>query len=208
MSTGKYSVQNGIGLTLPIFMTYDVLAGHLREKMKGEIIHKENDKGKIIKYAEIRNIDLVKSVVPEFDLLITINLKTLTLLYRHKDLDIDIKTKLKFDNEQQKISVDFFEIDSRGGGWLADQVLESIVNNLMNDKLKKKLTFDLRPQISQQLSSINKKWMNDFVPRQGVHIKGEVEKLNIRDLATKEDGLWVFLDINGWTVVEIVEIPN
>ena len=206
MSEKKSDSPDQMDLTIPIFLTYDVLQSHLKQKMIGEILHKENDRGKVSNYAEVLNITLTKSLLPDFDLLVTIRLKTLTFLYRNKELDIDINARLHFDNEQQQISVDHFEIDSRGGSWIADQVLESVVNKFMYEKLKKRLSIDLLPQINEQLSVVNDKLASSFEPKEGIAVSGSVDHLVVEDLAAKDDAIWIFLRLEGWAVVEITEI--
>ncbi|SDB29271.1 protein of unknown function [Flavobacteriaceae bacterium MAR_2010_188] len=206
MNGNEFFPEQNISTIIPILIGYPAIQELLSAKFKDEIINKEDANGRQSNYARILDVSLDKSNIEEYDLLVGINLETLTFLYRNKEILVNVHVSLILDVETQKIGIEKFKIDSKGKSWLADQLLESVVNNFMYDKIKEKLNFDFMPQIQDQVTTLNDKLANRLEAREGIHITGSLEKLEIILVESRDTALWIFLKIIGFGVVEIEKL--
>lgn len=203
MDEHELSVDTNISLTLPIRIGYDVLEDFINAKFAGEIISKDNDDGKVTKYAKILEIGLTKSSLEGHNLQFTIKLETLTFLYRNKELEIIVDAFLDFNPELQTVFIQKYEIDSKGKSWVADQLLESVMNKFIYQKVIRKLNFELMPIINEQLKGINTKLAARLEAKEGIYITGNLQQLQISHLEAKDHELWILMSLAGWGVIDL-----
>lgn len=201
----RFNDQN-INITVPVIIGYPVLDKYLREKMIGEIISKENSKGEKSNYAQILDVSIQKSDLEQFDLRVNISLQTLTSLFKNKQVQIFFHAALELDKELQHISLKDYEIDGKTNNWFADQLLEKVVNKWMYEKLKKKMNFDLMPHIEEKVSSINEKLENKLEAKEGVHLIGSLDQIQISNLKAGENELWISITVTGTGIVELEKL--
>ena len=201
----RFNDQN-INITVPVIIGYPVLDKYLREKMIGEIISKENSKGEKSNYAQILDVSIQKSDLEQFDLRVNISLQTLTSLFKNKQVQIFFHAALELDKELQHISLKDYEIDGKTNNWFADQLLETVVNKWMYEKLKKKMNFDLMPHIEEKVSSINEKLENKLEAKEGVHLIGSLDQIQISNLKAGENELWISITVTGTGIVELEKL--
>lgn len=200
-----FNDQN-INITVPVIIGYSVLDKYLRGKLVGEIISKENSEGKKSNYAQVLDVSIDRSNLEGFDLCLDITLQTLTSLFKNKQVKILFHTALQLDRELQHISLKDYEIDGKTKNWFADQLLETVVNRWMYEKLKKKMNFDLMPHIEEKLSSLNEKLENKLEAKEGVHLIGSLDKIEISNLKAGENELWISVTVTGTGIVELEKL--
>ncbi len=201
----EFSDQN-INLTVPVIISYTTLDKYLRQKSIGEIISKENSDGKKSNYAQILDMSMEKSELENFDLKLNITLQTLTSLFKNKKVTIYFHAALELDRELQHISLKDFEVDGKTQNWFADQLLETVVNRWMYDKLKKKMNIDLMPHIEEKVSSLNEDLENKLEAKEGVHLIGSLDKIEISNLKAGENELWISVTVAGTGMVELEKL--
>ena len=201
----EFRDQN-INITIPVIIGYPILDKYLREKMIGEIISKENSDGKKSNYAQILDVSMQKSEMEGFDLRLNITLQTLTSLFKNKQVKIFFHAALELDKDLQNISLKDFEVDGKTKNWFADQLLETVVNKWMYEKLKKKMNFNLMPHIEEKLGSLNEKLENKLEAKEGVHLIGSLDKLEISNLKAGENELWISVGVTGTGLVELEKL--
>lgn len=201
----EFSDQN-INITMPVIIGYPILDKYLREKLVGEIISKENSEGKKSNYAQILDVSIEKSELEEFDLKVNLNLQTLTSLFKNKQVKIFFHAALQLDRELQHISLKDYEVDGKTNNWFADQLLETVVNRWMYDKLKKKMNFNLMPHIEEKVGSLNEKLENKLEAKEGVHLIGSLDKLEVSNLKAGEHELWISVTVSGTGIVELEKL--
>lgn len=198
--------EQNINITVPVIIGYDVLGKYLRQKLIGEIISKENSDGKKSNYAQILDVAIAKSEMEGFDLCLEINLQTLTSLFKNKQIKLLFHAALHLDRELQHISLEDYEVDGKTRNWFADRLLETVVNNLMYEKLKKKMNFDLMPIIEEKIGALNEKLENKLEAKEGVHLIGSLDKLEISNLKAGENELWISVSVSGNGLVELEKL--
>ena len=198
--------SQNINITVPVIIGYSVLDKYLRQKLVGEIISKESSNGKTSNYAQVLDVAISKSEAEGYDLCLEINLQTLTSLFKNKQVKIYFHAALELDRENQHISLKDYEIDGKTKNWLADQLLETVVNKWMYDKLKKKMNFNFMPQIEEKLGSLNEKLENKLEAKEGVHLIGSLDNLEISNLKAGENELWISVSVTGTGMVELEKL--
>lgn len=198
--------DQNIKITVPVIIGYPVLDKYLKEKLIGEIISKEDSDGKKSNYAQVLDVSIEKSELEGFDLRLNIGLQTLTSFFKNKHVQIYFHAALQLDKELQHISLKDYEIDGKTKNWFADKLLETVVNNWMYDKLKKKMNFDLMPHIEEKVGSLNEKLENRLEAKEGVHLIGSLDKLEISNLKAGEKELWIMVSITGTGIVELEKL--
>ena len=201
----EFNDQN-INITVPVIIRYAVLDKYLKEKLIGEIISKENSEGKKSNYAQILDVSIEKSEMEGFDIRLNITLQTLTSLFKNKQVEIFFHAALELDKDLQNISLSDYEVDGKTKNWFADQLLETVVNKWMYEKLKKKMNFDLMPHIEEKLGSLNEKLENKLEAKEGVHLIGSLEKIEVSNLKAGENELWISVTVTGTGIVELEKL--
>ncbi|MBT8319880.1 MAG: DUF4403 family protein [Gramella sp.] len=201
----EFNDQN-INITIPVIIGYNILTKYLKEKLIGEIISKEDSDGGKSNYAQVLDVSMQKSDLEGFDLRVDMNLQTLTSLFKNKQVKILFHAALELDRELQHISLRDYEIDGKTKNWFADKLLETVVNKWMYEKLKKKMNFDLMPHIDEKIGSLNEKLENKLEAKEGVHLIGSLDKLEISNLKAGENELWISLTATGTGLVELEKL--
>lgn len=201
----KFIDQN-INITIPVVVGYQVLDKYLREKLVGEILFNENKEGEKSNYAQVLDISIEKSYLEGFDFLLNISLKTLTNLFKNREVKIFFHAALELDKELQLVSLKDFEVDGKTKNWFADKLLETIVNNWMHEKIKKKMNFDLMPHIERKVGAINKELENKLEAKEGVYLIGALDKVKSSNLKAGIEGLWISVSVSGTGLLELEKL--
>jgi len=203
-NTERISDTN-VDVTIPVKIGYPILDKFLRSKMIGEIISKEGSDGKKSNYAQILNISIEKSDLQDFDICLNVDLQTLTSLFKNKQVQVLFHASLEL-HEEQRISLKDYKIDGGTGNWIADQVLETVVNKWMYDKLKRKMNFDFMPHIEEHLKSLNEKLENKIEAKKGVHLIGSMENIRLSNFHAGENDLWISVALRGTGIIELTNL--
>jgi hypothetical protein len=193
-------------IRLPISIAYSVLETYLRKKMIGETISSEGEDGKVSTYAEILDLSLEKSQDEAYDLALALKFKTLSTFFRNKEGKILLHLSLDFDEEEQLVSVNNFELEGITKNWLLNKSLETMVNTFMHGKIKNKMKFDFRPEIEKQLRSINIKMDNQLEVAEGIFLFGRLNTFKISAIIPKASQFLVLVNFEGNTLLDIKKI--
>ncbi len=199
-------IDQNINITIPVIIGYAVLDKYLREKLIGEIISKENKEGEKSNYARVLDITIEKSHLEGYDLLLNISMQTLTSLFKNREVKIFFHAALELNKELQHISLREFEIDGKTKNWFTDTLLETVVNNWMYEKLKKKMNYNLMPHIEEKVGAINTKLEKKLEAKEGVHLIGALEKVEISKLRAGEKELWISVSVFGTGLLELEKL--
>ena len=206
MNENEILSEASMDITLPVRIGYPVLDEYLKEKLVGEIISKENPEGKSANYAQILEISVDRSDRGDFDLCISLTLQTLTTFFKNKQVKILFYAFFDLDRKEQRIFLKDYEVDGISNGWLADQLIETLINKWMYKRLKEKMNFEFMPHIKEHLESINAKLENKLEAKEGVHLLGGVENLEISRLKFEENDVWIFVAIKANGLVELTKL--
>lgn len=206
MNENDRFIDPNIKITIPVIIGYHVLDKYLREKLIGEIISKDDKDGEKSNYARILDVSLEKSYLDGYDILLNITLQTLTSLFKNREVQIFFNASLELNKELQHISLQKFEIDGKTKNWFTNKLLETVVNNWMYEKLKKKMNFDLMPHIEEKVVDINKKLENKLEAKEGVNLIGSLEKVEISNLSAGEKELWISVSVSGKGLLELEKL--
>lgn len=198
--------DNNIQLNLPVKISYQVLEDLLRDKLKNEEIGMKDTHGEVKNYAEILDVSLEKSRIENFDLSLNLKLKTLTTILKNKKVNLWVHISLGFDEAEQTIEVKKYELEGQSKSWLIDNSLEALANNLIYKKLKNKMKFDLKPQISSQLAKVNQKLEGELETAEGVFLSGNVNNLKVAEIISGDSLLLILLEIRAYGFINIKEI--
>lgn len=195
-----------IDITIPIKIGYPVLNKYLKQKLVGEIISKEDEEGNKSNYAQILDISMEQSELDEYDLCLHITLQTLTSLFKNKQIKLLFHASLELNRELQKICLRDYEVDGKTNNWIANQLLETAVNRWMYAKLKEKMNFNFMPHIEEQMDALNEKLENKLEAKEGIHLIGSLEGLEVAKFYAGESDLWISMNMKASGVVEIEKI--
>lgn len=203
--TEKISDAN-IDFTFPVKIPYPVLNEYLQKKMVGEIIKKENSDGSSSNYAQILSISMEKSEVEHYNIVLNLHLQTLTTFFKNREVEVKFHASLVLDRLEQRIYMDDYLVDGKTNNWLADQFLETLTNKWLYSRLKKKINFDLMPHIENKRDEINQKLEEKIEAKEGIHVLGALEDLEVADFKVGENDLWISVMIKGTGIIEITRI--
>lgn len=204
-NTDKISDTN-VDITIPVKIGYPILDKFLRSKMIGEIISKEGSDGRKSNYAQILDVSIGKSELEAYDLCLNMDLQTLTSLFKNKQVKILFHAALQLHKEEQRISLADYKIDGKTNNWIADQVLETLMNKWMYEKLKRKMNFNFMPHIEEHVKSLNEKLENKLEAKEGIHLIGSLENLELSNLKAGDTDLWVSVTVKGAGIVELTKL--
>lgn len=202
----KLLEKDNIILDLPVKIGYEVLGDVLQKKLVGEQIGMEDTKGTVKNYVEILAVKLTKSEEPNFDLSLNLKLKTLTTFFNNKEVNLVMHISLGFDEANQIISVEEYELEGQSKNWLMDNSLEAFANTLIYRKIKNKMKLDLKPHIKKQLESVNNKLGKQMETLPGVFLSGNVNILKLSQVIPGDSLLLILLKISAYGYVDIKEI--
>lgn len=189
-------------IVLPVKIPYEVLEEQLREKLVGEMIKKEKD-GNAKNYAQILEAGLQHSDNPQFDLALIVTFQTLTTLFKNKTGAAVFHLKVELNEEMQQIFISDFEVEGKTNTWLGDTLLETVLNNWMHDKIKKKMNFDFMPQIEGKIHEVNDKLENKIQAKEGVELSGHLDDLHLSQIEAGPTHLWLHISIKGDAIIEL-----
>ena len=202
----KLLEKDNIILDLPVKIGYEVLGDVLQNKLVGEQIGMEDTKGNVKNYVEVLAVKLTKSEEPNFDLSLNLKLKTLTTFFNNKEVNLVMHISLGFDEANQIISVEEYELEGQSKNWLMDNSLEAFANTLIYRKIKNKMKLDLKPHIKKQLESVNNKLGKQMETLPGVFLSGNVNILKLSQVIPGDSLLLILLKISAYGYVDIKEI--
>ncbi|TBW27986.1 DUF4403 family protein [Gramella sp. KN1008] len=205
MNENEILSEASIDINLPVKIGYPVLDEYLKEKLVGEIISKDDGTGSS-NYAQILDISAYRSELSDFDLSIELSLQTLTTFFKNKQIKILFHALLDLDREEQRIFLKDYEVDGLSNGWFADQLIETIINKWMYKKLKEKMNFEFMPHIQEHLESLNERLENKLEAREGIHLLGGVDRLEVTRLIFAEHNVWIALKIEGNGLLELTQL--
>lgn len=198
-------LKEGIRFQVPVKISYEALEGFLRKKLVGEHISTEEN-GETTKYATILDVDLARSLRQGYDLAVDVKFKTLTTLFKNKEGSILVDAALDFDPNLQQLSVKDYTFDVESNSWLFSNSLETLVGTFFRDKIKKKMNFDFKPLIQEQLVEINNKLETAIAPAEGITISGFVSGFRVVQLLPGERVLLAIVELEGSGLVEVEKI--
>lgn len=187
-------------VNVPVKIGYPVLNKVLKEKAIGQKIGGSSD------YAEIIDISVEASPLENYDLVAHLTLKTLTSILKNKEVSLSVHLQLDYDKSGQVIHVTDYKLDSESTNWIVNNLLETIVNSLLYNKVKDQMSFDITPHIKEQLTEINKKLSNSFTTADGLLVHGDLKELSIYDILANKEGVLIFLFAEAKAAVEVKSI--
>jgi len=206
IDTNRKISEADFDITIPVKIGYHVLNDFLKQKLVGEIISKESDEGEKSNYAQILDISIEKSEHPDYDLCLPVTVQTLTSLFKNKQVKFLFYAQLHLDRELQKLELTAYEVDGQNNNWFMDQALETVVNKWLYSKLKEKMNFNFMPHLEEQMSSLNHKLEDKIEAKEGIHLIGFLENLEVAQFMADEQDLWISMHLKANGVVEIEKI--
>lgn len=198
--------QNNVIISLPVNITYAALVDVLREKVRGEIIQVEKENGETTRYAEILDVSFEKSLLENYDLTFNIEFKTLTTVFKNKTGRLFLDAAINYNEQEQVVHVSDFKLDVKSGNWLMNNSLEAVANKFIYGKLKRKMQFNLRPEIEKHITGLNSKLEDPYELMEGIHLFGKIESFSIGKIIPKPLHFLVLLDLHGNAVVDVEKI--
>lgn len=199
------SLEDKIVIKVPVKISYSALEAYLREKLVGEKIGKEEN-GQGTNYISILDLFLAVSREEEFDLAVDVKFKTLTSLFHNKEGSILLDASIDFDAERQLLSVKKYRLQVDSKSWLLKKSFETLINSFFHKKIKKKMKYDFRPLIKEQLIEINKKLESSLEPVEGVFLSGFLDDFKVSDILPGGKMLLILVEIEGNALVDIKKI--
>ena len=203
MDNQQESTNQDISLSIPIKISFTALKNHMNREYVGKIISRPNSNGTPVNYFKILDIDLVQSDFEKYNIELIFKLETLTTFYNKRELQISVLTFVKMNIESQEVYVDSYKIDSKGDSWLANQLVKSIINTFIYQKIIKNLSIALLPVIKKNRDLLNEKLASKIEVKSGMSILGSLENLTITHFEIKQNNIWVIINMNGWGIIEI-----
>ena len=206
MNKIENSSESKIKLSLPVRISYETAETYLRNKFIGDDIEVEEENGEVEKYAKILDLALDKSPEEDYDLALSLKIKTLTSFFRNKEGSAVIHTAIGFDHHEQRVWVEDYKLEGTSGNWFINKSLETLINMIMFKKLKSKMNFHLRPHIEKQLAAINGKLEKQLEAKKGIFLSGSLRNFKISEIIPGKTQLLVIMDVEGRVLVDIKEI--
>ena len=195
-----------VNLTIPVSIQYTAINELLREKLIGEIISKSNDETKGSNYAQILNASVYKSHLEDFDLCLELDLQTLTSIFKNRQVKILFHAAIELDPSQQQVFISDYKIEGKTNSWFADQFIETMVNNFMYGKLKKKMNYNFLPHLHEQIASINEKLEDELEVKEGVYVSGRLGELKVIEVVALEKDLYVLVSLEGEGMIQLKKL--
>lgn len=206
MENNETSTLGTITLTLPVHIDYSVLETLMKEKMTGEFIEVVKEDREVTTYAQILDVTLEKSTVKEYDLAVQLKIKMLTTLFTNKEADLFLQLAIHFNEKEQKVIVQDYDLNVDSNSWLMNTSLQAIANIFAHNTIKNKMKFDFLPEIEKQLLAINEKLENQLKIKEGVFITGNFENFRILSIDFQLEAIQLVIAGNGKSAVAIKSI--
>lgn len=206
MENYKAEPREKVNIDLPVKIDYKVLDEFLQKKFQGKILSKGKANGETSDTAKIQKISLLRSQKEDFDLVLHLRLKMLTLLLKNREFEVEMHLAIRFDPIAQEIAIKKYELDGENSGWLTNTLIETLGNTLLYGILKNKMKFDLRPVIEKQLENLNNKLSEGMEVKEGISLSGRLSSFRINDVVPGHDHLLVAVSLMGRNVLNIKKI--
>lgn len=196
-----------IRVRFPVKIGYDVLEDVLRDKLIGKTIKKEKNNSESVNYAEVLDLCLEGSRKGDFSLLLNLKLKTLTTILSRKEINLAVHLSIDFNKDEQTISIRDYELDGRTNSWLMNNVLETVINRFLRHNLMDRMKFDIRPQVEDLLSKVNKKLESPLEVSEGIFLSGYIKDFIISDIIPGTSQFLISIETAGHSLVDIKRVP-
>ncbi|MGC1632190.1 MAG: DUF4403 family protein [Gelidibacter sp.] len=203
MDYQQESTNHDISLSLPIKISFTALKHYLNKEFVGTTISRPNSNGKTVNYFKILDIDFEQTDIEKYNIELMVKLETLTTFYNKRELDISVLAFVNLDVGSQKIYIDTYKIDSKGKNWFANQLLKSMINTIIYQKIIKNLNIELLPIIKKNILQLNEKLASKIEVKSGISILGSMEKVIIAHFEIKQNDIWVIINIKGWGIIDV-----
>lgn len=203
MDYQQESTNHDISLSIPIKISFTALKNYLNKEFVGTTISRPNSNGKTVNYFKILDIDIEQTDIEKYNIELMVKLETLTTFYNKRELDISVLTFVNLDVGSQKIYIDTYKIDSKGKSWFANQLLKSLINTFIYQKIIKNLSIELLPIIKKNMLLLNEKLASKIEVKSGISILGCLENVTIAHFEIKQNDIWVIININGWGIIDV-----
>lgn len=201
------SLLDEIRVRFPVKIGYDVLEDVLRDKLIGKTIKKEKNNSESVNYAEVLDLCLEGSRKGDFSLLLNLKLKTLTTILSRKEINLAVHLSIDFNKDEQTISIRDYELDGRTNSWLMNNVLETVINRFLRHNLMDRMKFDIRPQVEDLLSKVNKKLESQLEVSEGIFLSGYIKDFIISDIIPGTSQFLISIETAGHSLVDIKRVP-
>lgn len=198
--------ESNVIISLPLNILYTALVDYLQENVRGQIIKVDKENGKTTNYAEILDVSFEYSNEENYDLVFDIKIRTLTTVFKNKVARIILHASIDFDKNEQVVTVRNYKLNAISNSWLMDNSLEAMANKLMYSKLKKKMKFEIRPEIEKQVLELNEKLENAFEVKEGINLFGRIESFTIGKIIPKPQHFLVLVNLKASAVIDINKI--
>ncbi len=195
--------QENITLRIPVRIPYKVVQDYLRRQFIGEVIKKEGKEGEDKEYAEILSLSLDKSPRENFNLMLHLQIRTLTSFFKNKIIRIKMHAALQFNEVDQEIYVKDFSIEGENNSWLMNQFLELLANSVMYSSFRKKMHFSFQELLQVRKNNLNLKLENQLEAYSGILLDGYINQFKINDVIAGEDFLVLSVWGSGNIIVDI-----
>ena len=206
MENYKAEPREKVNIDLPVKIDYKVLDEFLQKKFQGKILSKGKANGETSDTAKIQKISLRRSQKEDFDLVLQLRLKMLTLLLKNREFEVEMHLAINFDPVSQEVSIKKYELDGENNGWLTNTLVETLGNTLLYGILKNKMKFDLRPMIEKQLENLNNKFSEGMEVKEGIFLSGKLSGFRVNDVIPGHDHLLVAVSLVGRNVLNIKKL--
>lgn len=203
MKIDSNTSNQDISITLPLRIYLKAIENLMKKKFIGTNISKTHANGKVSNYFKIIDISLAKSEAIPYNLTLKMKLQTLTRLFNDKDLEVSVHVNLQLDISTQKLYIEAYHINSHGNNWLANKILNSVLNTFIYKKMINSLSVDLNPLLKEKIDTLNLKLGSKLKATKGISIIGTVDKVFINQFKIKENKIWVFVTTSGWCVIDV-----
>ncbi|WP_310991761.1 DUF4403 family protein [Aequorivita marina] len=200
----KPYTENGIKILLPVQIKLETVEKKLQEELIGFKIRKDGaDDGSL--YGEVIAINLFAGS-QNYDLDLELELLTKTKLFKGKSLKVDIQLKLSFDQQQQTINLNHYKATGENDSWLANKLIDFLLNSFIRRKVLDKSNFLLQPKLKNVKTELNEKLENLLEVKKGVLLYGSFQDLYLKEVYFKQKHLVVLVAANGNLAAEVSEL--
>lgn len=160
------------------------------------------------KQGRIIGTSLAASPLPDFDIVLGLQISITSQILLPKEATIFIYGSLDFEPETGRLSVGTFKIDAKSKNFLLDKTLEIFANRIYYRKVLDKATYNLNTLISPYLTTLNERMKSGMPLSQGIVLKGNLKNIAIIRIEPLTEHILVHAHFKGATEVDILEIPD
>lgn len=195
--------QENVTLRIPVRIRYKVVQDYLRGEFIGEVIKKEVEGEETTEYAEVLSLSLSKSYKEGYDLLLHLQVRTLTSFFKNRIIRLNLHASLQFDQAKQEIHVEDYSLEGENNSWLINKFLQVLANTFMYSSFRKRMRFNFKNLLQQGSDDLNKKLKDHFEAYAGIFLSGKIHQLQVNEVIFGEDFLVLLISLSGNAVVDI-----